>query len=117
MQEIDYIHRDGVIGLLNNCGGTDKYQVNPIISGDIKRVKPVKLNEEILLRYKFKKMPDKDCNVYCKTFDRGRNAIVITQDADGVYYICAHHKVEMVYVHELQNIWLDLTKEKLILKQ
>lgn len=117
MQQIDYIYRDGVIGLLNNCGGTDKYQISPIISNDIRKIKPVKLDEAIIIGSGFKKMKDKDCNVYCKTFNKRKNAICITQDADGNYYIVAHHKIIIEYVHQLQNIWFILTNEELVIKK
>ncbi len=48
IKEVDYI--GDTVGLKNEIGGTDKYQINPIFSGNINDLKPIPLSEDILLK-------------------------------------------------------------------
>jgi len=55
IREVAYI--GDTIGLKNDSGGTDKYQKDLIISGDIGKLKGVPLIGEILLKIGFKEYP------------------------------------------------------------
>jgi len=105
---VDYItkDRDGnfIIGLLNEMGGTDKHQKNPIISYDIDKLKYVPLTEEWLLRAGFEVYPHKLLDGYIKI----RN---------GVYFFKYHKlEIELEFVHQLQNLYWYLCGKELCIK-
>lgn len=79
----------------------------------------LKITEQLLRDFGFKKGKDKDCLVYLKTYGRGVNkrAFVITQDADGNWFVIAKDKIIVKYAHRLQNLFFELTNYELNLKQ
>lgn len=121
-QKVAYVGE--TIGLHNETGGTDKYQVNPIISFDIKDLQPIPLSPEILEKAGSEK---KITTHSCKLFDttiiyyelefRGMQYITLrVQDFGGelVNYIWeSSHKVSLNYVHQLQNLVYVVTGNEL----
>lgn len=80
------------------------------------RIFPIILNENWLRNFRFKNMKDPDCPLYAKYYNKRRNALIITEDARGNWFIIAKDKVIIKYAHKLQNVFCDLFDEELIYK-
>lgn len=115
---VEYIHRD-VVGLKNSMGGTDKYQTDPIISGDINKLSPIPLTEEWLVRFGFEKWKGelhKDCWSKAAKFhiDFVDGKILLQNRYDGRLIVDFFNTLPHVkYVHQLQNLYHALTGEEL----
>jgi hypothetical protein len=107
---VDYIYKD-VIGLLNGAGGTDKYQDNPIISGDINDLKPIPLTEEWLTKFGFEY--DKENELYFKKPPGENRSDFILFDYEFYFDWC---NTELKHVHRLQNLWFERYNEELSIK-
>lgn len=85
---------------------------------EMDKLNPIKLTEDILLKFGFEKMDDSDVLVYCKSFGKFdgedyEDAIVITQDSQNQWYFSLGRKVIVESFHQLQNLYLALTGKEL----
>ena len=76
--------------------------------------KPIKLTEEWLLKFGFKKHPN-DIPTYVTCFDKVEYAFYIYQYGDGNFYAqIIGKKVVLNSVHQLQNLYFAIAGEELI---
>lgn len=113
-QRVDYIHKD-IIGLENCIGGTDRYQVNPIWSGDIEDLKGVPLTEEWLVKFGFEKTVSDGRDAFKKgdlwfSKDGSKWDFWFQDDESGDIFSWG---LRPSYVHQLQNLYHSLTGEEL----
>lgn len=110
------------IGLHNDCGGTDKYQKNPIISHDINKLAPVHITLELLLKFGFKPIDAQSkraTGIYYKEymhqeFGDARFMITIDTQEDGEPSFYVHDLGKNLwYIHQLQNFYFLKTGEEL----
>lgn len=105
------------IGLYNDIGGTQKYQHNPIISGDIKDLKGVPITPEILEKCGFENNELNIVrNVSIKSTVRGKYCYC-DLEYDSAYYMpepITLYKIE--YLHQLQTLYFALTGKELEIK-
>jgi hypothetical protein len=98
------------IGLHNESGGTQKYQHNPIISGDINDLKPIELTPELLGKAGLEKVNDSVTEY--ENVEHG--ATVYTFKNGFEFYLDTWHSgVWIKHLHQLQNLYYALTGEEL----
>ena len=132
-RQVEYLTTK-VIALSNDIGGVQKYQNNPIFSHDIKDLKGIPLSEDILIKAGFVKIeaewadkieqPDMVMRFSDNEEHRGGKEIFIALGNSpyekGVYVYSGlgdpesyGFKVEVKYLHQLQNLYFALTGEEL----
>jgi hypothetical protein len=84
----------------------------------VEKVIPIKLTEEWLLKFGFRKNGHVTflSNAY-QRFMLGRNSMYSLNGIDFIYDVNDHSLCEIKHVHQLQNLYFALTGEKLKLKQ
>ncbi len=100
------------IGLDIGDGATQKYQHDPIISGDINTLSPIPLDEDWLLDFGFIRIGD--------YFTKGQINVEIFKDKVETMVFKSAYGFEVEgckFVHKLQNLYFELSDEELIRKQ
>ena len=78
------------------------------------KYKPIKLTEEWLLKFGFKKHPN-DIPSYAKTFGNSEYAFCVYQDSHGNFFAqIIGKKILLNSVHQLQNLYFAIAGEELI---
>jgi hypothetical protein len=121
-RQVDYIGE--TIGFRNEIGGTDKFQSNPIWSGDIDLLKPIPLTPEILEKCGFKWNGDKGKVLYY--FFNGIRITMPTcslsilrscdkagESQNGWCGTSLGDSLDIKYLHQLQNLFFALTGTEL----
>lgn len=92
------------IGLDIGDGATQKYQHDPIISGDINTLAYIPLDEDWLLSFGFKKR---------KKLWHFHIHFRIGIDDNMNLYLDGTHWIKLEYVHRLQNLYFSLCEKEL----
>lgn len=120
IQPVEYIGE--TIGLINEVGGTDKHQKNPIFSYDIEKLKYVILDAKVLTKCGFDIYDDLD-NDYTTYGNNGDDSDFFLQidwrrKENGYCPLIKSVEYEQIgidikYLHQLQNLYFCLTNEEL----
>lgn len=87
--------------------------INDMLNAEL--VLPVKLSEELLLRFGFEKLTTKAPNGYKASCYSYKNGQFIVKFDDGLLSVDIWHGNEKRFAHELQNIYYSLSGEELVL--
>ena len=89
-----------------------------VTNWDREEISPIPLTEEVLLKFRFFKMPYKMSGSVVRQREKYR----ILMSFSGKYCLCiegispaTYMIAEFEYVHQLQNLYFDLTNEELLL--
>lgn len=120
-KEVAYVGE--TIGLFNKIGGTQKYQYDPIFSGDINDLKPIPLTPKILKQYGFEygvtgtgedkvQFWDKKTPEHKHSFGSFYFSVVKWYEGEFTF---SHQSIrsDCKYLHQLQNLWFSLTGQEL----
>lgn len=114
-RKVDYI--GDTIGLLNDTGGTDKYQVDPIYSGDITQLKGVPLTVETLgkcgfqIRFRYSFWSFQNASGFIISMWMEDEPCAGFEKKGYCYY--GELYTELAFVHQLQNLYYSLTGQEL----
>ena len=94
------------------------YEYIRLIHNGNKNFKPIPLTEEWLLKFGFEFSRDPESNYYEKTFDFTAFYKVVIErkiGSDVFCYSSFFSTTQLIYVHQLQNLYFALTGEELTL--
>ena len=119
---------ENVIKVDIGYGARQRFEKNPIVSPEMSELAPIALTEDWLERFGLNLVEDLiDMKYYQKSDERHGYGICLNHDEWEFYKfsmfkdetraeVLIHSECHFQHIHQLQNIWKDLTGEELQLK-